>query len=232
MLVLGPAVGNYACSVVYRLPRGQTPFEKKPYCGHCGTLLQPVDLFPILSFLRSGGKCRYCGGAIRSTYLWIEVMCLAIFIAGFLLLGMSQSFLLVTTFGVFLTILVFIDYHEGFLSNYMLTLAMVTVGLLRALNEHTIYPWFLGGFMALFWAAGVWQMGRKGKGTLAEVPHMVWLAMLIGASLPGGYALLAALLALLGYAIQRATTSYRSPTGMACAATYLLLLLHEAGRIV
>jgi prepilin signal peptidase PulO-like enzyme (type II secretory pathway) len=232
MLILGPAVGNYACSVVYRLPRGQTPFEKKPYCGHCGTMLQPVDLFPILSFLRTRGKCRYCGGEIRTTYFWIEVICLLMFIAGFLLLGMSQSFLLVTAFGVFLTILAFIDYHEGFISNFMLTLALAVVGLLRALNEHTVYPWFLGGFIALFLAAALWQLTRKGKGTLSEVPRPVWLALLIGASLPGGYAIVAAIAALAGYGLQRVAVSYRSPVGIACAVVYLILLLHEAGRII
>lgn len=46
MLAIGPAVGNYACSVVYRLPRGKTPFERHPYCGHCNADLKPIDLFP------------------------------------------------------------------------------------------------------------------------------------------------------------------------------------------
>jgi leader peptidase (prepilin peptidase) / N-methyltransferase len=59
MLVLGPAVGNYACSVVYRLPRGKTPFERHPYCGHCNADLKPIDLFPIWSWLSTKGKCRF-----------------------------------------------------------------------------------------------------------------------------------------------------------------------------
>src|SRR5690349_8076964 len=100
MCVLGPAVGNYACSVVYRLPRSQTPFEKKPYCGHCGTMLKPIDLFPLISFILTRGKCRYCGDPIRASYFVIELLCLAVFIINFLSLGMSDSFLLLTAFSV------------------------------------------------------------------------------------------------------------------------------------
>ncbi|MFZ8393333.1 prepilin peptidase, partial [Staphylococcus aureus] len=75
MLVLGPAVGNYACSVVFRLPRGQTPFERHPFCGHCNADLKPVDLFPILSWLSTRGRCRYCGGEIPALYTVVELIC-------------------------------------------------------------------------------------------------------------------------------------------------------------
>ena len=38
-VALGFAAGNYACSLVYRLPRGRLLLDKKPYCGSCGTML-------------------------------------------------------------------------------------------------------------------------------------------------------------------------------------------------
>lgn len=224
MCVLGPAVGNYACSVVYRLPRQQTPFEKKPYCGHCGAMLKPIDLFPLLSYLSTRGKCRYCADPIRASYFVIELLCLLVFIANFLSFGMSENFLLLTSYSVFLIILVFIDYHEGFLSNFMLTLAIGTIGVFRVLNESTIYPWIQGGFVGLFIAAILWQILRKGQGTLPEVPHWVWLGGLIGASVRPDAALIVLVLTLVFYGLQRLVTQWRSPTFATCLALYFVLV--------
>lgn len=228
MIVLGPAVGNYACSVVYRLPRGQTPFEKKPYCGHCGAMLQPRDLFPIVSFLMTRGKCRFCGDPIRLSYFVIELLCLVLFVANFLLLGMSENFLLLTAFAVFLIILVFIDYHDHFLSSFMLTLALLTAGLNRTLMDGTIYPWFQGGFVCLFGAAMLWQAGRKGKGVLSEVPHWVWLSGLIGVALPSALWLLALGLAGLLYLLQRICNCWKSTSAAFCLSIYAVMLLYQA----
>lgn len=223
MCVLGPAVGNYACSVVYRLPRGQTPFEKRPYCGHCGAMLKPIDLFPIISYLLTRGKCRYCSDPIRGSYFVIEVLCLLVFVGNYLSFGLSESFILLSSYAVFLIILSFIDYHEGFLSNFMLTLAFGTIGVFRVLHEGTIYPWIQGGFVGLFIAALVWQASRQGKGTLLEVPHWVWLCGLIFASLPIEYAFIAVGLAAFFYCLQRIASRWRSPTAAICLSLYCVL---------
>lgn len=141
MIVLGPAVGNYACSVVYRLPRGQTPFERHPYCGHCNAALQPKDLFPILSWLSTRGKCRYCGGAVPGVYTVIELACLALFVGNFLRFGMGESFLLVTGFGVFSVILAAIQWQQGWISSSIYGFALTFAALHRTLVEVTIYGW-------------------------------------------------------------------------------------------
>ena len=109
MLVLGSAVGNYACSVVYRLPRGKTPFERHPYCGHCNADLKPVDLFPIISWLKTGGKCRYCGGEVPAVYTVIEIVCAAVLVTYFLRFSISEPFLLYSGYGVFVVILAAIN---------------------------------------------------------------------------------------------------------------------------
>lgn len=225
MFVLGPAIGNYACSVVYRLPRGQTPFEKKPYCGHCGNMLQPRDLFPLLSFLMTRGKCRFCGDPIRLSYFVIELLCLVLFVTNFLLIGMSESFLLITAMSVFLIILVFIDYHDGFLSNFMLTLSILMAGLYRTLMDETIYPWFQGGVVCLFLAAMIWQATRKGKGVLRDVPHWVWLSALVGGALPSLLWPYALVLSLFLYGVQRTCTHWKSSSPAICLTVYVLMLL-------
>ena len=149
MMVLGPAVGNYACSVVYRLPRGQTPFERHPYCGECNANLKPIDLFPIISYCLTRGKCRYCGCKIPSVYTMIEVACLALFISNFLLFGISESFLLYTIAGVFAIILAVIQFQQGWLSITVYTYVFSALALERTRVDGTIYNWFEAAFIVL-----------------------------------------------------------------------------------
>lgn len=231
MCVLGPAVGNYACSIVYRLPRGQTPFEKKPYCGHCNAMLQPIDLFPLLSFLLTAGKCRYCKGKIPSIYFFIELACLILFVGNFLLLGMSQDFILLTALGVFLIVIVAIDVNSGFISSYMMTLSLSTAALYRTSLEPTIYPWFQAGFAWLFFAAMIWQISRRGKGVLADVPQYVWLSTLFGVCLPAPYSLVAVIAALGLWILQRVICSVRSPSAAMCFSVFALVIAKASGLI-
>lgn len=185
MLVLGPAVGNYACSVVYRLPRGQTPFERHPFCGHCGAELQPIDLFPIISWLLTRGKCRYCGGGIPAVYLVIELVCLAVFMAYFLHFGMGESFLLYSSFAVFVVILAAIDWNEGWISSSIYGYALTCILLARTLAEHTIYGAFRGAVMMLVLVLVVKRLAGN-KADPFTRPWVWWLTLL-GALTPVQY---------------------------------------------
>jgi hypothetical protein len=149
MLVIGPAVGNYACSVVYRLPRGKTPFERHPFCGHCNADLQPKDLFPILSWFSTRGRCRYCKGEIPVIYTVIELACLALFVCYFLLIGIGPWFLLGVSYGVFVIILAAIQWQQGWVSSSIYSYAFLLMALLRTYLEGDIYPWIQSSFMVL-----------------------------------------------------------------------------------
>lgn len=232
MCVLGPAVGNYACSVVYRLPRGQTPFEKRPYCGHCGTMLQPRDLFPILSYVLARGCCRYCKGNIPSCYTWIEVWCLLIFVVHFLLFGIDERFLLLTSYAVFLVILAYIALQSQFVSSFMMMLAINMVALWRSMDEGSVLPWFQGGVVFGFVAMAVWQLSKRGKGVLADVPDYVWMCALAGASLPPKAGIIAVLTALLLYGLQRIVVRERSCVPAFAIAVHVVLLEHVWQRAI
>ena len=182
MLVIGPAVGNYACSVVYRLPLGKTPFERHPFCGTCDTDLKPIDLFPILSWFLSKGKCRYCGAVIPNIYTVIEVVCLAIFVGYFLAFGISEYFLLFAAYGVFVTILASIQWQQGWIAQSIYTYALVCVALVRTLAEGSIYGWVQGAFLMLVLVVGLMRVSGN-KASPFEKPW-VWWFVLLGALLP------------------------------------------------
>lgn len=141
MFVLGPAVGNYACSVIYRLPRGRTPFDQHPFCGHCGAALQPKDLFPIFSWLSTRGKCRYCQGPIPGIYTVVEIACMLLFMGAFLLYGVGEEFLLLASLGTFVIILAAIEWQEGWLSSSIYGYAFAFAALYRTLQEGSIFSW-------------------------------------------------------------------------------------------
>ena len=185
MLVLGPSIGNYACSVVYRLPIGRTPFEQHPYCGHCGADLKPIDLFPILSYCLTRGKCRYCGGKIPGVYTVIEVACLVLFMANFLVLGMGQQFLLTTAAGVFVIIAASIQFQQGWLPATIYSYAWAIYFTLRTLQEGTIYPAIQGMVVAFILAISVHAFWRKIKKAAPDISTpWIWWAGLFGTVVP------------------------------------------------
>ncbi|MES2983606.1 MAG: prepilin peptidase [Pseudomonadota bacterium] len=182
MIVLGPAVGNYACSVVYRLPRGKTPFERHPFCGHCNADLKPIDLFPIVSWCMTRGKCRYCKGAIPSIYTVLEVVCGVIFIAYFLKFGISEQFLLYTTYAVFVVIMAAIQWQQGWIAATIYSYAFACLALARVLAEHTIYGVVQTGFVMMILALAALRLSGS-KVSPFEKPW-VWWFTLMGALLP------------------------------------------------
>jgi len=233
MAVIGPAIGNYATSVVYRLPLGQTPFEKHPYCGSCGTMLQPKDLFPIASYVLLRGRCRYCSVRIRPSFTIIEVACGVLFIAHFLAYGISETFLLYTAFGVFMMTLAALEYHQNRLYPLILTFCFFLAALPRAMDEQTIYPMVQSGFLIGMLAILIWRSVRvfqkdapkhHPEATQYSVPDAVIMAFLIGIALPLAYAAAALPLALFLYLLFKILLGWR----MVSAPTMLAILFAYA----
>ncbi len=181
MLILGPAVGNYACSVVYRLPLGKTPFERHPFCGHCNADLKPKDLFPILSWLSTKGKCRYCRGPIPGIYTVIELACLLLFVANFLAFGMGEEFLLLSALGVFAIILAAIQWQQGWLSSSIYGYAFAFAALYSTLLEGSIFGWvqdFVIVMVLGLLAARLVASIRRAPFLPFETPWIWWLGLI------------------------------------------------------
>ncbi|MEK7579412.1 MAG: prepilin peptidase [Patescibacteria group bacterium] len=69
--IFGAVVGSFLNVLVLRYNTGRM-FRGRSACGVCGRILSPIDLFPILSFLFLGGKCRYCETKISPQYPLVE----------------------------------------------------------------------------------------------------------------------------------------------------------------
>lgn len=71
--ILGSLFGSFYSLATYRIPRKQDIFVTNSYCPVCKHNLGFFDLFPVLSFLFHGGKCKYCKCKIDSRYIKLEI---------------------------------------------------------------------------------------------------------------------------------------------------------------
>jgi leader peptidase (prepilin peptidase)/N-methyltransferase len=85
VFLLGICIGSYLNVVIYRLPLGLSTADPAwSFCPNCRTRLTFLDLFPLISFLLLGRKCRTCKQPISWRYFSIELMTGLLFAALFL----------------------------------------------------------------------------------------------------------------------------------------------------
>ncbi len=80
----GAIIGSFLNVVILRLP-DERKLTGRSSCNFCGHTLEPIDLFPLFSFVLLRGRCRHCHKAISPRYFIIELLAGLIF-AGFWLI--------------------------------------------------------------------------------------------------------------------------------------------------
>ena len=74
IFLMGIIFGSFYTLAVYRIPKGIDIVKKHSYCPNCNHRLGILDLFPVLSYIFLGGRCRYCKQKIRARYLILEIL--------------------------------------------------------------------------------------------------------------------------------------------------------------
>ena len=91
--VFGATVGSFVNVCVHRIPREISLNKPRSRCSFCGQLIAWFDNIPICSYLRLGGKCRYCSTYFSPRYLLIEVFTGLLFAICYLrLVGMQRGY--------------------------------------------------------------------------------------------------------------------------------------------
>ena len=83
IFIMGTFFGSFFTLAVYRIPRHQDITHTRSYCPKCDHKLGFFDMFPVLSYIFLGGKCRYCGQKIRIRYLLLELLSGIVFVLAF-----------------------------------------------------------------------------------------------------------------------------------------------------
>lgn len=71
--ILGLVLGSFTKVLADRSLAEQS-FKGRSYCPNCHKTLRWYDLFPILSYLSTAGKCRYCQHHIPVSYPLVELL--------------------------------------------------------------------------------------------------------------------------------------------------------------
>jgi prepilin signal peptidase PulO-like enzyme (type II secretory pathway) len=174
-IALGFAAGNYACSLVHRLPRGRLILDKKPYCGSCGTMLEVRDLFPVVSALLLKHRCRYCKTPFPVSHTWTEILVGCLFVLAFFAYNFTEQYLLIVCIGSFLITLAAIQANEGMIMGRILICIIVFGALYRTLQDHSIYGFFNGGMFGMIFGALLWHKDIKPVGHSFSLPDPVKL---------------------------------------------------------
>ena len=201
IVMFGLLVGSFLNVCIYRLAKNESVVYPNSHCPKCQTQLGLFDLFPVLSYLFLGGRCRYCGKRISPRYACVELLTSAMFLTAYLTCGFSlKLFVYLIMFAVFIVIS-FIDLDWqiipdqitingtflGFLLSFICWLqpAPETLSFYTPLND-SIWGIISGG--GLLYAIALVSGGGMGGGD-------VKLAALIGAVLGWKMTLLGLLLA-------------------------------------
>lgn len=159
LFVVGTAIGNYATSLVYRLPRHLKIAYDPPYCDSCRTYLTTRDMFPFFSWILARGKCRTCGAKVPGLYTVIEFLCAVFLIAGMFQFGLSEKMLLVAAIGIFWLVTVSILFSAGIFATHAVILTAAATLIYRAVEDHSIFPAIRSGYLGLMAGLAVWGIG-------------------------------------------------------------------------
>jgi len=87
--LFGLIIGSFLNVCITRIPDGVSIVSPGSRCPHCKTAIKPYDNIPLLSWLLLRGKCRSCGAPISAMYPAIELLTAVLFVACYLVFGLS-----------------------------------------------------------------------------------------------------------------------------------------------
>ena len=112
--LLGACMGSFLNCMAWRIVHGESVLRGRSHCDACGHVLGARDLIPVVSFLLSGGKCRYCGAKLSARHVWGELVSAAVFVSLLLQYDISLQLLEAWLLACVLLVCAFADL-EGYI---------------------------------------------------------------------------------------------------------------------
>ncbi|MGA7622329.1 MAG: prepilin peptidase [Candidatus Acidiferrales bacterium] len=115
VFIFGLIIGSFLNVCILRIPGGKSIVMPASACPKCGEPIQPYDNIPVISYLVLGGKCRGCKTNISPMYPLVELLTGLLFLACYLVFGLTVEALKWAAFSAILIVLVFTDLRERIL---------------------------------------------------------------------------------------------------------------------
>ncbi len=141
--IFGLLIGSFLNVCIYRIPIKMSIVAPRSHCPVCKHQLNALDLLPVLSWICSLGKCRYCGDRFSIRYMFIELGTGALFLAGYLWFDLSWMLLAYMVLTSVLLVVAFIDIDHGIIPDELVIFGMVASIPLIAFG---IVPGYQSGF--------------------------------------------------------------------------------------
>lgn len=109
IFITGLMFGSFFTLATYRIPRNLDIVKSRSFCPNCKHKLGFFDCFPILSYVSTIGRCRYCRRPISIRYPIIELASGFAFLIPYLFFGFSWQFFAVVIMFVYIMLGVGID---------------------------------------------------------------------------------------------------------------------------
>jgi len=109
IFITGLMFGSFFTLATYRIPRKIDIVKSRSYCPNCKHKLGFFDCFPILSYVSTIGRCRYCKRPISIRYPLIELASGLSFLILYLVFGFSWQFFALVVAYVYAVLIIGVD---------------------------------------------------------------------------------------------------------------------------
>lgn len=149
-------VGSFLNVCIYRIPKGKSVSFPPSHCPKCESRLKPIDLVPVLSFMFSKGKCRYCGEKISLQYPTVELLNALIYLLIYMKYGLTLYFFKYAILSSLLIVITFIDLKHQIIPD-RLNIFCLIIGILFTLSYGN--KWLIvNGAIGLFVGGGLFLL--------------------------------------------------------------------------
>jgi prepilin signal peptidase PulO-like enzyme (type II secretory pathway) len=105
LFAIGLCMGSFAYALAMRLYDGRDYVRGRSECEACKHTLAWYDLVPVVSWLSTGGKCRYCSKGIGRSYPLVEIATGLLFGLSYIHWPYDASRIGIAVFGLWLVML-------------------------------------------------------------------------------------------------------------------------------
>jgi leader peptidase (prepilin peptidase) / N-methyltransferase len=115
VFLFGLIIGSFLNVCILRIPGGKSIVLPASACPKCAAPIRPYDNIPVISYLILGGKCRACKTPISPMYPLVELLTGLLFLACYLVFGLTVETLKWAVFSAIMIVLIFTDFRERLL---------------------------------------------------------------------------------------------------------------------
>jgi leader peptidase (prepilin peptidase) / N-methyltransferase len=115
VFLFGLVIGSFLNVCILRIPADKSIVLPSSSCPKCGKAIAPYDNIPVVSWIILGGKCRHCKVKISAMYPAVELLTGLLFLACYLIFGLTVEALKWAVFAALLIVLTVTDLRERIL---------------------------------------------------------------------------------------------------------------------